>query len=574
MVRGLAAALAACLCVFGAESEFQPSAPYYATFFYPWYPQWTDQGHKTPENWFSNYLPDPKPCVFDPAAELYSSTDDGTIYWQLRKMAEARIEVAIASWWGRNHKTDAAMARIFDAMDRPDNPYPNLRWALYYERESLGDPSVAELVSDLNYVKERFAGRRSYLRIGGRPVIFVYADGQDGSAMAARWGEARAQTGFYVALKVYKGYAADRDQVDSWHQYAPAARVDKQSPWSWMVSPGFWKDAEDVRLPRDLDAFRRAVSDLVAAPVTWKLIETWNEWGEGTGVEPAEAVIQTTAGAAVPDPAGAPFKNLYVELLGEVLPPLEQGTGAAEAGPRLARVVNAATGAAGAVAPGEIVTAMGERLGGELAVSCAPATVLYAAPEQINAVVPDQPGAWAAFTAGESTVTLPVAAAAPGIFASILNADGTVNARGEPGGAGIERDAVCDGNGAGLAAGAVCWRAASGHCRCGSRTRAAVHYGHRSGRGGAGRGRGRGAEGGRCREPRGPGAGGEITLHRRNFRRERPTFFQRRDAEAQRSQRKRTRSAECASPSGVPGDSAADGRGLPSRVQGLPGNSS
>src|SRR2546422_6114616 len=43
-----------------------------------------------------------------------------------------------------------------------------------------------------------------------------------------------------------------------------------------------------VRMPRDLVAFRAAVSIMVAALVIWKLVETWNEWGEGTSVEPGD----------------------------------------------------------------------------------------------------------------------------------------------------------------------------------------------------------------------------------------------------------------------------------------------
>ncbi len=311
------------------NQEFQPSAPYYATFFYPWYPQWSDRGHAPPLNWFSNYLPDPLPGAFDPEQELYSSTDDSIIDWQLRKLAEARQEVAIASWWGMGHKTDRAIRYLLaNVMDRQNNPYPNLRWALYYEKESLGDPSPAELAADLSYIQVNYAARRSYLKISGRPVIFVYADSRDGSGMAARWAAARSQTGFYVALKVYAGYRSDPNQPDSWHQYAPAVRIDNQAPYSFMVSPGFWLDGEASRLPRDLTAFRNAVSAMIAAPVMWKLVETWNEWGEGTAVEPGDQVVQTTTGLAVLDPDGAPFQNLYIDVLHELLPPLEQGTGA------------------------------------------------------------------------------------------------------------------------------------------------------------------------------------------------------------------------------------------------------
>jgi len=225
-------------------------------------------------------------------------------------MAEARVEVAISSGWERGHKTDTAFRYITtDVMERGDNPYPNLRWAIYYELESQGDPTVDQLTSDLEYIRAQYTDRSAYLKINGGPVEFVYAEGPDTSGMAERWAEARRRSGFYTVLKVYPGYRNDPNELDSWHQYAPANRIDRQNPYSWAVSPGFWLDGEGVRLSRDLGAFREAVSAMLAADVQWKLIETWNEWGEGTAVEPGEQVIQAKFGQARLDPNGEPFKN-------------------------------------------------------------------------------------------------------------------------------------------------------------------------------------------------------------------------------------------------------------------------
>ncbi len=427
-----------------ADPGFQPKAPYHAAFFYAWFPfVWRDQGHTPPQNWFSNYMPDLDPCRFDPATEIYDSKDDAVIYWQLRKMAQARIEVAISSWWGQGKETDLAFRKIVtDVMNRPDNPYPNLRWAIYYEHESETDPGVAELVSDLNYIKAQYTGQPGYLKVDGKPVVFVYADGNDGSGMADRWAEARAQTGFYVALKVYQGYAQDAAKVDSWHQYAPAVRYERQGAYSAFASPGFWKDGESVRLPRELAEFRDALSKLVAANVTWKLIQTWNEWGEGTAVEPGEQVVQSRTGAAAREPEGTPFRNLYVEALGELLPPLEQGTGAPARGPAITRegIVNAASMAAGAVAPGEIVTLFGAGLSGtRVLFDCAPAATLFTGAWQANGVVPEQVAGkrwtqvWVEAEAGVSdSVTVPVVEAAPGLFAAAVNQEGTINSVSNP----------------------------------------------------------------------------------------------------------------------------------------------
>lgn len=323
--------------------DFQPSAPYYATFFYQWsanaatdgfWSYWQDNNHQPPQNWFANYLPDPDPSTFDPSRELYGSMDDATVYWQLRKLAEARIEVAISSWWGQNHKTDTAFRKmITDVMNRPDNPYPHLRLALYYENESASDPSVDQIVADLQYIRDNYAIYPWYFKIGGKPVIFVYSSDQEGSdatsgaAMAQRWNQAKQQVNFYVVLRVFPSFESNASLADSWHQYAPGNRQEQHGSYSYYVSPGFWKDGEGVRLPRDLSSFRSALSSMVAANTTWKFIQTWNEWGEGTAVEPGDEVIQTTSGTATINPNGAPFKNIYIDALRDILPSLEAGTG-------------------------------------------------------------------------------------------------------------------------------------------------------------------------------------------------------------------------------------------------------
>ena len=250
-------------------------------------------------------------------------------------MAEARIEVAISSWWGQGDRTDDNFGFILkDVMKRSENPYPNLRWALYYEAESNSDPSVAQIVSDLDYIADQYAAEPGYLKIGGKPVIFVYSAGGDGVDTAKRWNEAKAlaKLPFYVVLKVFSGYKTISPQPDSWHQYGPATRASDQSPYSFSVSPGFWYDSggEAPRLGRDLAEFRTAVSQMVAANAAWKLVTTWNEWGEGTAVEPGEQVVfDSSTGRDILDPAGAPFKNAYVDALRELLPPLEAGTGRA-----------------------------------------------------------------------------------------------------------------------------------------------------------------------------------------------------------------------------------------------------
>lgn len=340
-------------------STFQPTGAIYATFYYPWYKNPTSDGawgnwegnyHTPPTNWFSNFLPIP-PGSFDaatgtihPNIGLYSSRDKDVFYWQLRQMSAAKLEVAISSWWGRSvsptndnpghyatqGRTDFSFRQIItNWMNQPDNPYPNLRWALYYEKESVGNPSVTEIVSDLQYINANYVSQPAFLKIDGRPVLFVYTDPADNCSMASRWQQARTQSGinFYLVLKLFPGFADCSAQPDSWHEYAPANRYGTFPPYSAYISPGFWKDGNTVALPRNINDFDAAAAAMAASQVQWKLVETWNEWGEGTSVEPGIQVQQTHRGAAVVAANGSPFENRYIDVLAERFPSLPAGPG-------------------------------------------------------------------------------------------------------------------------------------------------------------------------------------------------------------------------------------------------------
>jgi hypothetical protein len=104
--------------------------------------------------------------------------------------------------------------------------------------------------------------------------------------MADRWKQANT-VGAYVALKVFAGYANCASQPNAWHQYSPAVASDQQGSASFSVSPGFWLKGNPVRLPRDLTRWSQNVRDMVASGAKWQLVTTFNEWGEGTSVEPA-----------------------------------------------------------------------------------------------------------------------------------------------------------------------------------------------------------------------------------------------------------------------------------------------
>jgi hypothetical protein len=254
--------------------DVQPAFPIRAAFYYPWFPQaWKQQGM----NPFTHYTP---------SLGFYDGADPGVVSQQIGALEYAHVQVGIASWWGQGTQTDLRLPLLLRVTAQS---HPSFRWSVYYEQEAQGDPPVSQIASDLQYLRGHYGSDPSFLRIGGRFVVFVYAAPGDGCAMADRWKQAAAGTGAYVVLKVFPGYTACASQPDDWHQYSPAVATATQPGRFFAVSPGFYKatDAQPL-LARDPARWQQDVAAMAAAHARWQLVTTFNEWGEGTAVESAQ----------------------------------------------------------------------------------------------------------------------------------------------------------------------------------------------------------------------------------------------------------------------------------------------
>ncbi len=269
-VAGSSVAVSAPTAPVSGPADIQPSFPVRAAFYYPWYPQtWTVNGHYP---------------HFTPTLGYYDSSSTAVIQQHIQALEYGKVEAGIASWWGQGTLTDTRMPLLLSATR---NLGSRLRWAVYYEPEGQGDPSVAQITSDLTYIRDHYGNDPAAFRVNGRFVVFVYADGADACGMVDRWHQANT-VGAYVVLKVFPGYRNCANQPDGWHQYAPATAADSQSGYSYSISPGFWKaDEQSPRLTRDLARWSQNVRDMVASNAPWQLVTTFNEWGEGTPVESA-----------------------------------------------------------------------------------------------------------------------------------------------------------------------------------------------------------------------------------------------------------------------------------------------
>jgi hypothetical protein len=212
--------------------------------------------------------------------------------------------------------------------------------------ETATDPSIAQIRNDLNYIWDHYAqpngsGGYGYTSSQGayggiKPIIFVYGDSEDGDVsagedpvtelnegcdMVKRWNRANslADEHFYIVLKVFPSFTScgsvpldpstteysDSRRVDSWHQYAPANRIQtvarlSGNPYSVTISPGFRRADDDwptggtdcaggtcPYLERNIADWTNAIFSMKNSGADWQLTTTFNEWGEGSSIENA-----------------------------------------------------------------------------------------------------------------------------------------------------------------------------------------------------------------------------------------------------------------------------------------------
>ncbi len=273
----------------------QPTFPITAAFYYPWFPEtWTVMGSHV---------------SYQPTLGYYETTDAAVQTSHIDALGYAGMDVAISSWWGPGHYTDTRLGQL---MNRTRDMGAPLKWAIYYEDEGTTEPSAADLAADLSYLRDEVATHEAFLRIDGKFVVFVYNANDTTCEVATRWSQANDTVGgaAYVVLKVFSGYRDCADQPESWHQYGPDTPADEQSGYSYTIAPGFWRaDEASARLARDPARWQTNVADMAAATTPFKLVTTFNEWGEGTAVESAE------------DWSSASGYGIYLDALHEAFAP-------------------------------------------------------------------------------------------------------------------------------------------------------------------------------------------------------------------------------------------------------------
>ncbi len=167
----LASAVLAARGLRAAEGAAQEKAkPVVGVYYYPWYrsPRAGSLGQ-----WrqvMRLHLKAPQ----KPRAGLYDSADPQVIGGHIAQSVRAGVGFWAVSWWGpQNACEENLRTRI---LTHPDAG--KLRYAILYEATgrlgSFGAPDYRHWLEDLAHLAAHYFNHPLYLKIGGRPVLFVY----------------------------------------------------------------------------------------------------------------------------------------------------------------------------------------------------------------------------------------------------------------------------------------------------------------------------------------------------------------------------------------------------------------
>src|SRR5712691_5516338 len=259
------------------------SAPTTAIFFYPWfgtpardggYDHWQQNGHQPSGDLAS---------AFYPARGAYSSSDPTVVDAQMREIARAGIGEVVVSWWGRGSAVDERLPAVLAAARRHGlevaahlEPYGGRTIAgtaldiAYLRTLGIRDffiyhatdfpaadwqPVTAALDGTRLFAQTPLAG---YAKAGGFQGIYTYDTLTYGGRTFARLCSSAHRLGLLCAPSVGPGYNALRATGD-------ARVLDRRGG---LTYDSMWRAA--VRAHADVPT-----------------ITSYNEWNEGTQIEPA-----------------------------------------------------------------------------------------------------------------------------------------------------------------------------------------------------------------------------------------------------------------------------------------------
>ncbi len=307
--------------------------PVVGVYYYPWYGggrEWRDV--------MRTHLVPPQ----QPKLGRYRSDDASVVAEHIAQSVRGGISFWAVSWWGPNQQCDVNFQNAI--LTHPDAG--QLKYAILYEATgrfgAFDKPDYSHWISDLTYLQDKYFHHPCYLRLDGRPVIFVYltreyfrhkgtealqemrekfpqvyliGDDVFGEGYRSEWARNfDAVTAYDVYGQSTGRFGGTRQAVSflaANYQHARQAANRVSTAFVPTIAPGYNDTAvrrghpgraryfSDVQGSQEGDIFRAMLSQVAIPNLDAKcgrmmMITSFNEWFEDSQIEATAGTAETT----------------------------------------------------------------------------------------------------------------------------------------------------------------------------------------------------------------------------------------------------------------------------------------
>ena len=289
-----------------------------AAFYYPWY--------RTPEvdsywdHWGETAFHPPQDIASDyyPMLGAYSIADKAVLAQHFAWLREAGIGVIISSWWGQGSREDRAVPLLLEIAEEY-----GIKVAFHIE--PYGGRTANRLLDDVKYIYDRYGGYQAFYRTTdtsrwsqdnrSKGLFFVWAivvpDTESPPVEAEYWRDAvdaihTLPDGGIVIANTTESDWVDRAHFDGLYNYI-TLDPDESGGFTWArgLPPDAWyvpsvipgNSAKRIGYPpetyvprKDGATYKEQWNTALGTSVepTMVTITSFNEWHEGSQIEPAE----------------------------------------------------------------------------------------------------------------------------------------------------------------------------------------------------------------------------------------------------------------------------------------------
>ncbi|MBS1702571.1 MAG: glycoside hydrolase family 99-like domain-containing protein [Armatimonadetes bacterium] len=283
--------------------------------YMPWYqakPFHSDWGW----HWTMNHFnPDAGKIAsqFHPVIGPYDSQDPDVIEYQLLTMKLAGIDGVFIDWYGIDDLWDYPFIHKASQMVFEETKKLGMKFGVVYEDQTLKylienkvvktEDAVADGRRAMRWLETNWFSGKNYLRIEGKPALLVfgpqyYQDGDwskmlsgiDVSFFTLHHRRANAIGGYDWPLPqggnegCEKERLAFLDRTKSWPVHIAGAYPRFVDIYKEAGVHGSWGTVTDD----DGKTYRHTLSEALQGSAPVVQIATWNDWGEGTVIEPSK----------------------------------------------------------------------------------------------------------------------------------------------------------------------------------------------------------------------------------------------------------------------------------------------